>query len=96
MKAIARIVSAAACAAAVLALTSPADARPRKHRAARSDVIVVHPRAFTDSGVVVPVGSRDLYVLQSTFYNQQPLEATSPGILWRPYETFRYIGGLEF
>ena len=66
-----------------------ADAAPRKRHAYGSDVIVVRPRAFTDSGNVVPVGSRNLYVLQSTYYNKQPYEAYSPGILWRPDPGFR-------
>ena len=79
--------------AAILALASisavaaatTADARPRKRHATRSDVIIVRPRAFTDSGTVVPVGSRAAYVMQSTYFNYQPLERTSPGILWRPF-----------
>ena len=70
--------------AAISALTAAAEARPRKRHAVRSDVIVVRPRAFTDSGTVVPVGSRNLYVLQNTYYNMQPYERYSPGMLWRP------------
>ena len=84
MKTWTRIASAVACAAAVVALASPADARVRKRHAARADVIVVHPRAFTDSGTVVPVGSRNFYVVQSAMYNRQPLQMYSPGILWKP------------
>lgn len=75
--------------AAVSAITAAADARPRKRHAYGADVIVVRPRAFTDSGTVVPVGSRNLYVLQSTYYNMQPYERYSPGILWRPDPGFR-------
>lgn len=84
MKTTTRILSLAACAAAIVAFATAADARPRKRVVARGDVIVVHPRAFTDSGNVVPVGSRSLYVQMSTRYNQQPLERYSPGVLWRP------------
>lgn len=93
-----KILSVAACAAAAVALTAAAaDAKPRKKRhAARGDVIVVHPRAFTDSGNVVPVGSRNFYVQQSTYFMQQPYEKYSPGLLWRPESAFRYTNGLEF
>ena len=70
--------------AAISATATIAEAAPRKRQAAPSDVIVVRPRAFTDSGTVVPVGSRNLYVLQSTYYNMQPYERYSPGLLWRP------------
>jgi hypothetical protein len=84
MKTTTGILSLAACAAAVVAFATAADARPRKRVVTRGDVIVVHPRPFTDSGNVVPVGSRSLYVQMSTTYNQQPLERYSPGILWRP------------
>ena len=52
-------------------------------------MIVVRPRAFTDSGTVVPVGSRAAYVMQSTYFNYQPYERTSPGILWRPFPVQR-------
>ena len=95
---ISKIQTAAACAALAAALVATAaDAKPRKKRyVSRGEVIVVHPRAFTDSGNVVPVGSRSFYVLQSTFYNPQPYEKYSPGLLWRPESSFRYIGGLEF
>ena len=90
MKLSARLVSAALCAATVVTFAASADARPRKRSIApRSDVIVVRPRAFTDSGTVVPVGSRELYVLQNTYYNMQPYEHYSPGILWRPDPGFR-------
>ncbi|MFT4099256.1 MAG: hypothetical protein QM651_19200 [Rhodoblastus sp.] len=75
--------------AALSAATTLADARPRKHQPAPSDVIVVRPRAFTDSGTVVPVGSRNFYVQQSTYYNMQPYERYSPGVLWRPDPAFR-------
>lgn len=68
-----------------VAVATTADARPRHRSAAPSDVIIVRPRAFTDSGTVVPVGSRSAYVLQSTYFNYQPLERTSPGLLWRPF-----------
>ena len=81
---ISTLVSAAACAAAIAALATPAEARHRKRHVYASDVIVVHPRAFTDSGNVVPVGSTNFYVQQSTYYNMQPYEKYSPGILWRP------------
>ena len=75
--------------AAISAAATIADAAPRKRQAYGSDVIVVRPRAFTDSGTVVPVGSRNFYVQQSTHYNKQPYEAYSPGILWRPDPGFR-------
>ena len=75
--------------AAISAVTAAADARPRKRQAYGADVIVVRPRAFTDSGTVVPVGSRNFYVQQSTYYNMQPYERYSPGVLWRPDPGFR-------
>ena len=84
MNTLTKCLSAAVCAAAVLAIAGSADARPRKRHVARGDLIVVHPRPFTDSGVVVPVGSRDLYVQMNTSWNVQPLARYSPGILWRP------------
>jgi len=71
--------------AAISAAATIAEAAPRKRQAYGSEVIVVRPRAFTDSGTVVPVGSRAAYVMQSTYFNYQPLERTSPGLLWRPY-----------
>lgn len=79
-----KCLSAAVCAAAALAVAGSADAKPRKRYVSRGELIVVHPRSFTDSGVVVPVGSRDLYVQMNTSYNVQPLARYSPGILWRP------------
>lgn len=82
--------------AAISAVTAAADARPRKRQAYGADVIVVRPRAFTDSGTVVPVGSRNFYVQQSTYFMQQPYEKYSPGLLWRPESAFRYTNGLEF
>ena len=84
MKILTRCLTAATCAAALVALAAPADAKARKRHFTNGEVIVVHPRAFTDSGNVVPVGSRELYVMQSTYYNMQPLARYSPGILWRP------------
>ncbi len=84
MSRFAKIVSIAACACAFAAVATSADALARKRHHTRSDLIVVHPRAFTDSGVVVPVGSRAAYVMQSTYFNMQPYERYSPGLLWRP------------
>lgn len=75
--------------AAISAAATIAEAAPRKRQAYGSDVIVVRPRAFTDSGTVVPVGSRAAYVMQSTYFNKQPYEAYSPGLLWRPDPGFR-------
>jgi hypothetical protein len=84
MTKIAKIVSVVACAVAVAALATSADARPRKYRVKSGEYIVVHPRSFTDSGVVVPVGSRNAYVQQMIRYTYQPYEAFSPGVLWKP------------
>jgi hypothetical protein len=84
MKTLTAIVSVAACAAAVVALAGSAEARPRKYRVQSGEYIVVHPRSFTDSGVVVPVGSKNAYVQQMIRYTYQPYEAFSPGVLWRP------------
>lgn len=81
MKKLATAAILALASISAVAVATVADARPRK----RSDVIVVRPRAFTDSGTVVPVGSRAGYVMQSTYFNYQPLERTSPGLLWRPF-----------
>jgi hypothetical protein len=63
-------------------LTAVGEAQARPRNAER--VIVVKPRSFLDSGVVVPVGSRNAYVQEMTYRFQQPLAKTSPGILWRP------------
>jgi hypothetical protein len=88
MKAFARFVSVAVAAAAVATLATSADARPRKrhavYRAYSQDTIVVRPRAFTDSGVVVPYGSQNFYMQQQVRFTYQPYEAYSPGVLWRP------------
>ena len=84
MNTLTKSLSAAACAVVAIALAGSADARPRRRIVPRGEIIVVHPRPFTDSGVVVPVGSRDLYVQMNTTYNVQPLARYSPGILWRP------------
>ncbi|HMN73760.1 MAG TPA: hypothetical protein PKA55_18015 [Rhodoblastus sp.] len=84
MKTIATSALLALAAISAVAVATTADARPRKRQAYGADVIVVRPRAFTDSGVVVPVGSREGYVMQSTYFNMQPYERYSPGILWRP------------
>ena len=89
MKLASKILTGALCVASIAVLAAPADARPRKRDAYPSDVIVVRPRAFTDSGTVVPVGSRNNYVLQNTYYFKQPYQAYSPGILWRPDPGFR-------
>ena len=77
------IVASSICVVATL-LSATADARPRKRAVSRSDIVVVHPRSFTDSGTVVPVGSMNAYMQQMTRYNRQPLQQTSPGLLWRP------------
>lgn len=82
MNTFAKLLTAAACAASLAALATAADARPR--RLSRGEVIVVHPRSFTDSGVVVPVGSKNAYVQEMTHFYMQPYERYSPGILWRP------------
>ncbi|MCB1536974.1 MAG: hypothetical protein KDJ44_20255 [Rhodoblastus sp.] len=85
----ARTAILALAAISAVAVATTADARPRKRHAYGSDVIVVRPRAFTDSGTVVPVGSRAGYVMQSSYFNYQPYERTSPGILWRPFPVQR-------
>ena len=84
---ISKIQTAAACAALAAALmATAADAKPRKAlRLLRGEVIVVHPRAFTDSGNVVPVGSRSFYAAAGTFTTSSPTKY-SPGLLWRTGE----------
>lgn len=37
--------------------------------------LVVEKRSFLDPGTKVPVGSTNRYVLQQTFYNQDPIRA---------------------
>lgn len=80
-------VAIAVCALAAAAVATTADARPRKRHRYSSDVIVVHPRAksWLNPGTVVPVGSRNAYVQEMTWFNYQPYERFSPGILWRPF-----------
>ena len=93
MKTFARILSVAACAAAVAALATAADAKPRKrhvYRAYDQETIVVRPRAFTDSGVVVPVGSKAAYMIEMTINNRMPYEKYQPGVLWRPDPGYFY------
>jgi hypothetical protein len=93
MNAFAKILSVAACAAAVAAVATTADAKPRKrhvHKAAGYDVIVVRPRAFTDPGVVVPVGSEARYMVEMTINNRMPYERYQPGLLWRPDPGYFY------
>ena len=77
------IIASSICVVATL-LSATADARSRKRAAPKSDIVVVHPRSFTDSGTVVPVGSMNAYMQQMTRYNRQPLQQYSPGLLWRP------------
>ena len=89
MNTLARPVFFALAAISAVAVATAADARPRKRHVQPEEVIVVRPRAFTDSGTVVPVGSRNFYVQQSTYYNMQPYERYSPGVLWRPDPGFR-------
>ncbi|MFV0279590.1 MAG: hypothetical protein ACK5JM_02370 [Rhodoblastus sp.] len=84
MKIIAKTAFFTLAALSTVAMAVTADARPRKRYVQDSEVIVVRPRSFTDSGNVVPVGARNLYTLQSTYYNMQPYERYSPGMLWRP------------
>ncbi len=59
-------------------------AKPRHHRSAyvaANEVIygrrplVVQRRSFLDPGTKVPVGSRNRYVVEQTFFNQDPIEA---------------------
>lgn len=80
----ARILGLAAAAAATAMIVSAADARPRYRLQQGERLIVVKPRSFLDSGVVVPRFSRSVYMQEMTIYNRQPLERTSPGLLWRP------------
>ncbi|MDE2578934.1 MAG: hypothetical protein KGL46_09030 [Hyphomicrobiales bacterium] len=87
--------AAAKCAAAICAATmcaaatapQAAMARHLRHgaKARRTErVLVVHPRSFTDSGVVAPVGSRDRYMAPMTQFNAMPYETSAPGVFWRP------------
>ena len=83
-----RVVLTAIAAAALLATMAQADARPRKRAYVRyvegERAITVTRRSFLDSGVVVPVGSRNAYVQEILRYERPPLANTSPGVLWRP------------
>ncbi len=80
----ARTLGLAAAAAAAALIATAADARPRYRLAEGERLIVVKPRSFLDSGVVVPRFSRSAYMQEMTIYNRQPLARTSPGLLWRP------------
>lgn len=64
--------------------TSDAFARARHHRNAHGYAseayyerppLVIQRRSFLDPGTKVPVGSTNRYVLQQTFFNQDPIEA---------------------
>ena len=97
-------VSAAAlfCAAAVLVTASSADARPRKrgYSVSAERQITVQRRSWLDSGNVVPVGSTNAYVQESTRYNRPELQKYQSGGLWRPdtpyYPESPRAGGFEF
>ena len=82
------VVSAAM--AAAVAVCGPSEARTRKHEppAARSDVIVVHPRSFLDSGTVVSPGSLTPYIEDMTRFYVPDYGRYSPGVLGRPDPTF--------
>jgi len=58
------------------ALAKPRRAAPAVDGAAGSrQPLVVEKRSFLDPGTKVPVGSTNRYVLQQTFYNQDPIRA---------------------
>ncbi|MBI1869072.1 MAG: hypothetical protein HYS06_12405 [Methylocystis sp.] len=73
-----------ACLGAVMG-TSDALARPRRHGHAYGYAseayyygrppLVVQRRSFLDPGTKVPVGSRNRYVVEQTFFNQDPIQA---------------------
>lgn len=68
-----------------LATSSEALAKSRRHAPHYASVthhshrgrppLVVERRSFLDPGTKVPVGSTNRYMLQQTFYNQDPIEA---------------------
>ena len=74
-----------------LLASSGAEAKPRRHSRVidhSHDTIIVRPRNFLDSGVVVPVGSLTPYMEEMTRFYIPELGRTSPGILWQPDPTF--------
>ncbi len=80
---------AVACA---LAFNGDALAKTRHHRhssqapAAEAHApLVVQRRSWLDPGTQVPVGSTERYVLEQTFYNQDPISANQRS--WYMHET---------
>lgn len=76
----------ALCLVCLGALTGASDAlaRPRHHRNAYAPVseayigrrpLVVQRRSFLDPGTKVPVGSRNRYMVEQTFFNEDPITA---------------------
>jgi hypothetical protein len=84
MRNLVKLVSTALACSAFAIVATASDARPRARQVRDTQVLVVHPRSFADSGVVVPVGSRNAYVQEMTQFNLQPYQKYSPGVLWMP------------
>ena len=66
--------------------------------------LVVERRSFLDPGTKVPVGSTNRYMIQQTFFNQDPIEAnqrskygreTLPQRLYQPWDEGFAIDWLE-
>jgi len=62
--------------------------------------LVVERRSFLDPGTKVPVGYTNQYMLQQTFYNQDPIQANQRGwyggeTLPRRFDVVPYDPGLE-
>jgi len=73
MRILTRFSAGFACLGLVLA-AGDALAKHRAHVAGRRPLIVER-RSFLDPGTVVPVGSTNRYMLQQTYYNQDPVLA---------------------
>lgn len=72
-------------AAGLAVVTAPAAAQPRHHHARHHQVfvsdqppLIVNKRSWLDPGPVVPVGTEEAYVTQSTVFNQTPDQVYFP------------------
>ncbi len=75
-------------------VVSGAEARHRHHP--RMIEVHKHARAFTDSGNVVPVGTRTRYIAEQTIYNSTPggtyrREGTGWGLLPGPFDVPGFV-----
>ncbi len=99
--------SAGLAIACALAFSGDALAKARRHHHSQAPAVeahaplVVQRRSWLDPGTQVPVGSTNRYVLEQTFYNQDPISANQRSwfmqeTLPNRWEVTPYEQGLPF